>query len=310
MSLIFVNGSAPDYLGFLFSDQVGLLDKIESTLIAAGWATYNRALTGDSLTMTGFTDNGHSCNVEFSIKDYTGAINGKYLIIRGWHEPTKVTGSPDDTHRAIFIDGSLNRLWLTAEHDSGCIAVYGADGSMSGYHFGFLERIDENDQDAWMIGNIISNGYVSAYVSKSKYGGTNWRRLSSDYGATSSYNTSNFEQYHFMYPATCLDHTMRGQVHDQNAYWNSSQNPWYNPFNGRLNYDGKAIIDRYSYIEGRGSMTNYSAGAYEPLYFRGFIKNAFTGVASFNSGTQLTDVYSGYRILSVGPAWWQGMRIF
>jgi hypothetical protein len=310
MALTFLSGTAPDYLGFIFTTQVGLIDKIQEVLTTAGWVTYYKSPDGLSLTMVGTTlSGGHTCNMEFTIKNYTSITNGKYLVIRGWHESTKVTGSPDNYHRLIFTDGSVNRLWLTADEDAGCVCIYGASGSMGGLHFGFLDRLYTDDQWAWMVGNILSSGYDSAYVAKNKYNNTSWYRLGLDYATGGSYNATTFDQSYFTYPSTCLDLTMQGQAHNRHATEASNTIPFYNPYNGRLNYDGRALIGRYCYIEGRGGISNYPEGSYSPLYFRGFVKHAYTGLSSLPSGAQLTDVYTGYRMLSVGPGWWQGMRI-
>jgi hypothetical protein len=102
---------------------------------------------------------------------------------------------------------------------------------------------------------------------------------------------------------------MRGQWYENSLTYGDTRNAFFNPWQGRLNYNGQAIIDPYCYMEGRGSMAAYTVGSYLPLYYRGYVKNAYCGVASLPAAAQLVDAATGYRILSVGGAWWQGMRI-
>lgn len=310
MPLSFLNGQFPDYSGLIFQTATQLIDNIQTLLETAGWLTYFKTEEGLGLTMSAISDNGHSCHIEFFVTDYTTVTNGKYLNVRAWHEATKVTGSPLDVHRFIFVDNRINRLWITADEDAGCIAVFGATGSMNGVHFGFLDRVDPTDEWAWMIGYInAQTGYNFAYVAKSKHNNTNWRRLSLDYGSThGSYNSAEFD-WENMYPATCVDMTMRGDARSRSSLDGNGVNAFYNPYAGRLNYDGRALIDRYSYIEGRGSMTNYNPGSYHQLSFRGFVKHAYCGVASLGTAAQVTDPFTGFRIMSVGGTYTQGMRI-
>jgi hypothetical protein len=310
MPLVFVNGQAPDYSGFIFTTSTGVIDKVQETLVAAGWTTYYKAPDGLSLTMVGTTAAGvHTCSMEFNVGTYGSVTNGKYLNLRAWHEPTKVTGSPINIHRLIFVEGKINRLWLTADQDSGCISIWGAEGSMTGWHFGFLDRIDTTDQWAWMIGQLATSSYPTAYVAKSKHANTNWYRLSNDFGSGTSANSAEFNSDYATYPQTTLDFTMRGQWYENSLTYGDTRNAFFNPWQGRLNYNGQAIIDPYCYMEGRGSMAAYTVGSYLPLYYRGYVKNAYCGVASLPAAAQLVDAATGYRILSVGGAWWQGMRI-
>ena len=305
MPLVFLNGSSPDFMGYLFTTTADLINTLEATLQSAGWATQEKAGDGLTLLMRGTTSvNSHTCFVEFKVSTDISVANGFFLDQRGFHDAARSQGSPANVLRHTFVVGKPNRLWVTADNDSGCMAILDATNTMRGSHFGFLNRIDSNDRWAWMIGWIHVRGYQFAYVARSGFNSTNWRLLSDDYSAyTSTANGGNQ-----IWPVSTFDFMQRGLLHSNGYLWTATQHVFYNPMNGRLNYTGRPIIDPYCYQEGRGSATNYSTSV-PPLYFRGLVKHAYCGVASLSSGAQVVDT-STARILSVGSAGaWQGMRI-
>lgn len=307
MPTVFVNGGAPLYVGYQFTTAVDLIDTLETNLVSAGWTSVAK-VSGATLFVRGVTSNSHNCWVEFTV---TGTTT-KTLTLRGWLEEAKTNGSPWAIHTLTFTEGSLNRLWLTADSDAGCICIYSADGSCSGYHFGFLDRVDTTDQWAWMLGRIHVSGLVYGYVAKAKHANTNWKQLGADFagattdpiGSVASSCTYSYNTFDFM-KRIAYDHS--GSAASQTT--NVNTNAAYYAFNGGLNYDGKAIIDPYGYFEGRNSTTAYGSTGNNTLYFRGFVKHAYCGVASVAAAGQCVDSVTGYRILSVGGTQWQGMRI-
>lgn len=303
----FLNGSAPDYTGYQFTTAVNLIDTLETNLVGEGWVSVSK-VSGTSLFIKGVTSNSHDCWVEFVVSGTTPNLT---LTLRGWLEEAKTNGSPNATHTMTFTEGSINRLWLTCDNDAGCICIYGASGSCAGYHFGFLQRIDVTDQWAWMIGRIHSSGIVWAYSAKAKHANTNWKQIGADFGGgtVSPIGTSSSPFGDGSQPITTIDFMRRGVPVGANYASTNSTNCTYLAYNGGRNYDGSAVIDPYSYLEGRNNNIGYGSTGSTILYFRGFVKFAYCGVSAEVAAAQCIDSVSGYRILSVGGTQWQGMRI-
>lgn len=309
---VFLNGSAPDYTGYQFTTAVDLIDTLDTNLTSAGWTTISK-VSGTSLFTKGVTTNNHNCWVEFVV---SGTIPNMTLTLRGWLEEAKINGSPNNIHTLTFTEGLINRLWLTADSDAGCITIFNSSGACSGYHFGFLTRIDANDQWAWMIGRIYASGMVYAYSAKAKHANTNWKQIGADFsgGTTDPIGSASGGSVTGL-PLTTFDFLKRIETFNINTSGGSylatnTSNAGYLAYNGGRNYDGSAIIDPYSYLEGRNSITAYGSAGNNTLYFRGFIKYAYCGVASEVAAAQCVDSLTGNRILSVGGNQWQGMRIF
>jgi hypothetical protein len=305
MSTVFLNGT--NFTGFQFTTAIQLIDQMETTLVSAGWIIISK-VSGISLFVKGITEiNNHNCWVEFIISGTSPSLT---LTMRGWLEEEKINGSPNSIHTATFNDGGINRLWLTADNEAGCFCLYNSNGSCVGYHFGFLQRVDTGDRWAWMLGRLNATGYQQAYSAKSGFNNTLWRQLSADYTDSTNFNTGVQ-----VLPLSTFDFLSRGKPGDGvggggttflSSYGNS--NAFLSSFNGRLNYNQSAVIDPYGYCEGRGNTANYPSSSSQ-LYFRGFVKFAYCGVASLLAGISVTDLISGNRILSVGGSSWQGMRI-
>lgn len=297
MPTIYLNGGSPNYTGAIFTNATELLALIKQTLEDAGWLTITYD-PGVNLFIKGTTlINSHNCWVEF-------AISGTTLTIRGWLEEAKTNGSPNSIHIHSFVIGANNRLWLTADEDSGCICIFSdSTGVSAGSHFGFLQRIDTSDQWAWMIGRIHALGHLYAYSAKSKHNLANWKLLSADY-----YQCGLVADSRQVEPSSTYDFVCHGQVGSISMTdANSGQNAFVNAHLGRRNYNNQAVITPFSYLEGRGSMTAYGSGL--SLYFRGFVKHTFCGVASESAVAQVLDPVTNNRILSVGGSQWQGIRI-
>lgn len=307
MPLVFVNGSAPDYFGYIFSTISELIDALEQNLVNAGWTMVEKSGDGPTLFMQGNSNNNHKCYVEFKVSVNPDVTNGYYLDQRGFLEVGRSNGTPINVLRHTFINGKPNRMWLTCDNDSGCLCILDATNVCRGAHFGFLNRLDQNDPFAWMMGWIHVDGYQYSWVAKSGHDSTIWRLLSDDYYLyTNKTSTGSSDQS--VFPFSTHDFLQRGGWISYSEMWGSGSNVFYNSRYGRLNTTGRPVIDPYLYHEGRGSTSNYSSSR-PSLYFRGFVKHAYCGVASLNAAAQVIDP-DGNRIMSVGGvSAWQGMRI-
>jgi hypothetical protein len=308
MPVVYLNSTTPgDYTGYQFTTAINLINTLDTNLASAGWTTISK-VSGTSLFTKGVTSNNHNCWVEFVV---SGSAPSMTLTLRGWLEETKINGSPTATHTLTFTEGSINRLWLSADSDAGCICIYNASGACFGYHFGFLNRIDLTDQWAWMLGRLYASGYLYAYVAKAKHANTNWKQLSVDFHSQTDPAGTAVNTVIQPLLLSTFDFTKRigVTVTSANARLNEvgGTNAAYLAYNGGRNYDGQAIIDPYSYLEGRNSSTAY--GVSTTLYFRGFVKFGFCGVASEVAAARIIDNTTGNIILSVGGTQWQGMRI-
>jgi hypothetical protein len=304
MPQTFLNGVSPDYTGFQFTTAIALINQLETTLVAAGWTSLEKT-AGVSLFVRGITAvNGHNCWIEFLV---SGTSPNLTLTMRGWLEPTKVVGSPNAIHTMTFTAGSINRLWLSADQDAGCICIFDASGACAGYHFGFLIRVDNSDANAWMVGRLYSSGYAYAYVARSIVGSVAWKQIGADYaGGTIDPWTGALSTHNL--PLTNIDFLKR--IGGEAAFSiTASTNPGYLAYQGGRNYDNSVVIDPLCYLEGRNSTTAYGSSGSTVLPFRGFVKYGFCGVSGEAAAGQSTDTISGNKILSVGGSGWQGMRI-
>ena len=309
MTNVFLNQGSPNYGGVTFSDGTSLLSQIQTTLLSVGWATIAYT-AGSDLFMQGTTiTGGFNCFVDFAI---SGTSPNFTLTIRGWLESGKVNGSPASTHTLTFTYGNTNYLWLSADQESGGICIYNSTGACQGIHFGFLQRVDVTDPWAWMVGFIRVYGEQYAYVAKSKFNGAVWKQLSTDYYQFSiPYAAATAAQM----PVTTWD--LLGRICSSVAA-NATGNSAYAILGadlGRVNYDASYVIDPYLYVEGRGvALTGYTPNSiYQPnnfqMYFRGPVKFCSCGVASAPAANQIIDSASGFRILSTGGNYWQGLRV-
>jgi hypothetical protein len=307
MPQIYANGGAPNRLGINFTSTTALLTEIETQLTLAGWTTTLNQITANrKLIMNGTTSNGHNCWFRFIVADRAGIPDGKELRISGDHTGTEVTVSPNLAFN--FIETATNRLWITADSDSGCIAIESFEATMRGAFFGFPERAELTDSWCWGLG-FLNTAYNAKYVAKSAFNNTNWRHLSDDFIAATDFDnagqTAPFQGV-FDRRTVCLK--------PYNFYNNggTTENAGRFAQNGSVNgLNNKPFIDTYFLIEGRGSTGNYnSPGNNAPplLYCRGTIKHAVTGIASAPPrGQYITDDNKVY--LSVGGVTWQGFRI-
>ena len=316
MPMIYVNGGSPAYTGYQFTTSTQIIDAIETNLVSAGWTSLKKT-AGVSVALKGLSIVGNfPCYVEFKVITNSSKTNGKYLVVRGFHDYSVAdqllsAGSTDNFLQMEFIEGSINRLWLTADQEAGCFCIYSSDGTCKGMHFGFLDRIDTNDQWAWMVGLIHTNGYSNSQVAKAKHNSVAWRILSNDYLSNGDFNS-----WQMVLPITTFDLVKRGSIIGSDSNWGYTGNPigagefynvFYNAHLGGRNYNSRAVIDKYCYVEGRGATNNYTASTL--LYYRGPVKFAHCGVASEAAASIALDLSSNKKILSTGASGWQGMEI-
>lgn len=322
MSLIFRNGSG-SYEGESFDNQTTLLENLRDWLQLAGWTIRDDFISASQLlVMQGnAVDNNDICFIEFRIVDQSGVLNGKTLEVRG-----DIDGSGSilsSVYPFNFINNSTNIIYLTADDDSFTIFIESNDGQFNNGHFGFLDRLDpNNDTFGWMVGRIDWK-VTNASWAKSYFNNQNWRVVSEDFwyaDTETSYAARNAAPYQGLSDRYTTNFKF---VYSSNNNWNddsrsfedsNSHNIAYYWYNGALNpVTQLPVLGEMYYLEGRGSNSNYGSqgqGQYlsSPLYYRGSIKHCVIGMASLSVKTQVIDK-QGQRYLSVGNKGQQGMRI-
>lgn len=307
MPTVFLNGSSPAFLGWEFTSSVDLINQLETKLIEAGWTSLNK-IAGVNLFVRGVNTNNENCWIEFKVANNVGQTNGKYLVLRGWQEAAQVNASPDNTLRWEYIEGEINRLWLSADSSAGAMCIFPSIGNSKGYHFGFPDSVLSSDPFGWYVGEISSLGYAACYVCKSFVGSTTWKLLSADFNSYGTGATST------AFPLTTFDYLALVTYPSASSALfytiTTNTNPAYFANQGRINpVDNKCPLLPYGYLEGRNATTAYGSAGNNNLPFRGFIKFCYTGVANLAAAVRALDSVTGYRVLSVGGVGWQGMRI-
>lgn len=306
-----LNGGAGEP-GFLFTDTNSLLVTIRDNLLTAGWTTHNDEIASNNrVTMLGVSGT-HNAYIRFEVVDNSGVSNGKYLQVRGDLDGT-ATNLSGDTVRLDFIEGSDNRLWLTADADAGVVKTFPFSGDRMAAHFGFLQRLDPtNDEFAWMVGHVNTK-LSHSYIAKTAIGVTNvsdvWFNQIRHFAKNSVDDTGRgwgtYQGIFDRYTVPCKN--------VNNTYTSSN----YNAFLGALNaLNGLPKLGRYFYTEGRGVSGSFSVSQVYPpngvfpaqLFFRGFVKFAHIGLASQVGGFKFT-TDSGKIIMSGGDLGWQGIEV-
>jgi hypothetical protein len=261
-------------------------------ITAGGSVSVDYVKNGGSLLMEGKTANNHSCFVEFKVERPS---NVGRLTLRAWAEAAKTNGSPDNLHDFEFNYLASNRIWLICRKDAGAIAIYNSllTTGNTGYHFGFLNRIDQDDQDAWMIGRIHTRYINQAYIRAPKADpSVYWRQLSSVFTGQTTNPIPGTQQN---FPMSTFDPVASVQSTNFNSTTNT--NYGYNCHLGRTNYDGKYLLAPGYYIEGENATTDYGNATFTP-YYRGSIPFVFYGGGKAGYCEQLEDT-NGNRYLSV-----------
>lgn len=309
MTVYFFNGGSPAYLGQVFTTSTSLLTTIKDNLLSAGWSLQSDQISANSyVIMKGTTDNTHYCWVKFST----------FVQSAGVEERLRIQGDLDGNNTTLSGTGIYlsykpsvnNYLYITADNDSGCICIY-PDTSLvtRGGHFGFIDRIDTSDQYAWSVGDLDITGLDNKYVAKSKHNNTNWRQISDDFSGSdncTTMGTNSCAPIQGIFDRYTVAYTFGATSPLTNT---ATSNAAYQAYNGRVNpVTNYPILDSYFYLEGRGSTTAYGSSMGGGLYYRGDIKHAVTGIASYVGAVQLVTTDS-QRFISAGGVGWQGFRI-
>lgn len=287
MALIFTNGGAPNYLGFQFTNATGLIDQIELTLNSAGWATITKVAGSSLFARASSIVNGSPAFIEFLVQPSTPPL--QKLRVIGWSDQAKSSSSPDFQQlRLDFNEGGANRLWLTADQQSGCISIFSSSGAMNGVHFGFLDRVDTADATAWGVGQIKSSlqpGTIYTYFSFTIGNSNPWLPVNNS--ATTSNTIVQWQTYDLI-----------SRLDFSNVSNSGAQS------NGFANYNNRYVVTLdYGYIETPSASLDSSRS------FRGFVPYCACGLASLQPAEQIVDPASSQRFLSTGPLTHQGMRI-
>jgi hypothetical protein len=310
MTLITLNGGAPNYTGFEFNNTISLLNEIKSTLESAGWSTVTDEITASSsLLMRTAVNNTHYTWVKFTVTTNGSINNGKYLNIFGDLDGTNTTLSPN-TLQLEFVESAPNYLWITTDEHGGCLCLRSFGAASGGIHFGFLDRFDSSDEFAVMIGYLWTL-FRNAYSAKLYYNSSlTWRQLAEDFYKGTTLDSSNTGAK--AYTHGIIDRFTT--VASADACLNTAASvPQYYYFKGKQSpIINLPILSDYFHIEGKGNSNLYgnTDGTEIPpdLFCRGIVKYAVTGLASLSTQAQAIDS-AGNRYLSVGSQSWQGMQI-
>lgn len=312
---VFRNGGAgSEYTGLVFTTITDVLNEFKTTLSGSvGWTIeLDDIAANKKLIMSGtFPGTSHKCYVVMQEVDNPAASNTKWLRFNGSDDAIETNLSPD--FDLDFVEGLDNQLWLAANEFSFCAGIRSALGTLKPFHFGQPQHIaivdDPYPEGAYYIG-WLDNTFIGAYVCKAAHDGTIWRQLSDDF-----YRTDQLDSSTNTFPCQGVfdKHTVS---HGRYSSWTNTatQNAGLYCYNGAANaLNSKPVIDgegSYWYVEGKGADNQYTAPAPDlapPLYYRGYIPFAVTGLASLLTATQAEDG-QGRRFIT-GEVGWQGFRI-
>lgn len=330
MTLTYLNGVAPAYAGYTFSDTTDLIDTIESTLNTAGWVTVDK-VSGVSLFVRGTAEvgNADNCWLEFTI---TGTSPSLTLNLQGWLQEAKTNGSGTSGFGLTFKDALANSLWLTADSGALAICIISNDGTARGLHFGFCDRLVASDATAIYIGKIGYDSYSFARVATAINGGTIWQLLRASFVSLDSGQSASSGTYWPRAGTADLLKAASGGNTASTTSWSvtgsnfgmaiSQANPGSSDAsfgNGMRNWaTGKPLLSDYFYFEGPNttSVNNYATinqDGYNIRYaisLRGTIPYCVCGLGGEPAGWQYEST-DGSRYLSVGGGnGWQGMLIY
>ena len=289
--MTYLNSGAPLFDGILFNNGEQLLIIVKDSLTQENWVVLTDDIgNSQTLLLQGTTSNDHNCFLKFS-------INGNTLRIQG-----DLQGDNTSLSSALeleFTPEEPNKIWLTCDRDSGAICIRSKLLYSGAIAFGFLERFDDSDSDAWMISKL-NNRLLDAYVAKSKHDGTIWKQIGADFAEADNFVSTNLNgAYQGIFDFVTVPNPYI-------SFLNTNlRNAGYSAHLGQI--DGateKPIITRRFYLEGRGAIDNYPG----QLYNRGFVKHVNNGFGKIPQGKIVEDT-DGSRYLSTGPDGWQGLNI-
>jgi len=326
MPLTFLNGGAPNYLGFNFTDSITLLTQMHTTLVAAGLTSITNTPASNIIELEfNATDNADTCAIRIETDiPQSGVLR---LSITMAHTSTYAVSS--NVYYAFGTDGQQNRLWLTANQDHLAMCVQNFGGLCTGLHAGYLLRLDSSDTYAFALGIPSSSVYrddgfggqsptgdkVNYTIAQAYHDGTtNWfnpangfRQNLVEAGGTyprpgvGPYFGCGFINRH----ASCL-------MPFSSTISTSASNAGRNNTAGNVNgLNNKSILGEYFAVEGRILNNDYGSGKGElapSLYFRGVVQNVVVGMSHLIDGTQIEAV-TGERYITTGGLTYQGIRI-
>ena len=198
-----------------------------------------------------------------------------------------------------FTPEEPNKLWLTADSDSGAICIRNKLLYSGAITFGFLERFDETDADAWAIA-YLNNRLNHARIARSKHDGTIWKQIGSDFASADNFTSAtNNGGYQGIIDFVTV-------ANPYISFFNTNlRNAGYSAHFGQVAQTNRPIITRRFYLEGRASIDNYEVTGDNPakLYNRGFVKHVANGFGKVPQGKVEQDE-NGNRYLSVGGDGW------
>lgn len=315
MTDIFRNGGAgSEYTGLVFTTVTDVLNEMKTTLPGSlGWTIeLDDIATNKKLILSGtYPGTSHKCYVVMQEVDNPAATNTKWLRINGSDDALETNLSPNFDHD--FVEGLDNQFWLAANEFAFCLGIRSALGTFKPFHFGYPQHIaiadDPYPEGAYYIG-WIDNTLLGAYACKAAHDGTLWKNIGDDYNKTDDFNSSsNTAPFQGVFDKRTVSH---------NAYsyyeFQTDLNAGRYAYNGAVNaLNSKPVIDgegSYWYSEGKGATNAYTLPAPDlasPLYYRGYICFAVTGLASLLTATQAEDEQS--RRFITGEVGVQGFRI-
>ena len=289
--MAYLNSGLPLFDGILFNNAEQLLTIIKDFLTQENWVVLTDDINNSqTLLLQGITSNDHNCYLKFSINNDAFRIQGDLQGDNASLSPAlELEFSPDEP----------NKLWLSGDRDSGALCLRNKLLYSGAIAFGFLERFDESDADAWMISKL-NNRLLDAYVAKSKHDGTIWKQIGADFAEADNFVSTNLNGgYQGIFDLVTVPNPYI-------SFLNTNlRNAGYSAHLGQI--DGatdRPVITRRFYLEGRGAIDNYPGN----LYNRGFIKHVANGFGKIPQGKIVEDT-DGSRYLSTGADGWQGLKL-
>lgn len=329
MPLTFLNGGAPDYLGFNFTNSTDLLTEIHTTLLAAGLTSItNTPATGLIELNILALDNSDSHAIRFETNINQNVLE---LIVTLSYDSTFTTNSP--AYKLFAENNQSNRLWLTCNSDHLVMCIQEFSGLCHGLHAGYLLRLDANDTYAFVIGIPCTSAYkLDAFNGQAPQShrfnytiAKSFHTNSTDWFAPATYFWRNNSESGGSYPDLSqgpyfgcgfMNRHANTILAFGSAVSNSSQNAGRNNHIGNSNgLNNKTILGEYYAIEGSDTGNQQSYTLNEPgkalgekLYFRGVVQNVVVGMSHLLGGIQIEDEI-GQRFISTGGLTYCGIRI-
>ena len=289
--MLYLNSGSPLFDGILFNNREQLLTIIKDSLTQENWVVLTDDIVNNqTLLLQGTTSNAHNFYIKFS-------INGDVLKIQGDLLGDNTSLSP--ALELEFSPDEPNKIWLTCDRSAGAICLRNKLLYSGAIAFGFLERFDESDADAWMISKL-NNRLLDAVVAKSKHDGTIWKQIGADFAEADNFVSTNLNGgYQGIFDLATVPNPYI-------SFLNTNlRNAAYSAHLGQI--DGateRPIITRRFYLEGRGAIDNYPG----ELYNRGFVKHVANGFGKIPQG-KIVENTDGSRYLSTGADGWQGLKL-